>query len=183
MPSLTTEQPSDAILVIDAQAKKYAAARAALSALVADYNKALAKLKAAHLPAITAAARKASLQQSELADTVRGRSDLFVKPRTITLHGIRLGFQKCKGVLTHADSTEAVVERIKKHFADEAVQFLIITEKPRASTLMELPASTLKKLGLAVEQTGDAVFIKAADSDVDKVVARLLDEGAKDDES
>jgi len=179
MSTLANENNADAIIVIDALARKYADARTHLAAAVQDLNAAVEELRRQHLPHIKQLAARAADRQATLSAQIAGHPDLFVKPRTMTLHGIKVGFQKGKGVLTHEDTTEKVVERIKSFFGDDAVQYLIIAEKPRAAALLELPAATLRKLGLQVQDTGDAVFIKATDGEIDKLVARLLDEGSK----
>ena len=54
-------------------------------------------------------------------------------------------------------------------------------EEPVKDALAQLPAADLRKLGVQVEEAGDHVYIKAADSDVDKLVAAILKEGAVDE--
>ena len=47
--------------------------------------------------------------------------------------------------------------------------------------LAQLPAAELHKLGVQVEEAGDRVYIKASDSEVDKLVVAILKEGAVDE--
>ena len=165
---------------IDVLARRYADARATVAARIDLYQDELRALQRKHVPAIKQAAGVAAQRQSELQAEIAQHPDLFVKPRTLVLHGIKVGFQKGKGSIV-CDDQEQAVERIEKHFGELAPLYLIITKKPKASALIELDVATLKKLGLAVQDTGDAVVIKAADGDVEKLVAQLLEEGAKED--
>ncbi len=48
------------------------------------------------------------------------------------------------------------------------------SERPAKEALANLTAAELKKLGISVTDGGDAVFIKPADSAVDKMVDALL---------
>ena len=51
-----------------------------------------------------------------------------------------------------------------------------ITETPIKSALSKLSGDELKRLGVTVEDAGDEVTIKPLDSDIDKIVAALLDD-------
>lgn len=174
MTTLTSASP---IVGIDVLARKYADARAAVAKRVADYQDDFRALQKKHVPGIKQTAGVAAQRQSELQAEIAQHPELFVRPRTMNLHGIKLGFQKGKGSIACDDPAQAV-ERIEKHFGDDAPAYLIITKKPKTSALIELDVATLKKLGLSVQDTGDAVVIKAVDGDVEKLVAQLLEEGA-----
>jgi len=165
--------------VLDVLARKYSESRAVVSTRVADYQEELRALRKRHLPGIKQAAAQASQRQAELSAQIELHPDCFVKPRTMTLHGIKLGFQKGKGRLV-VDDNEATVARIEKHFGEDALLYLVVTKKPKASALIELDAGTLKKLGVTVTDTGDSVVIKSADGEVEKLVAQMLEEGATD---
>jgi len=180
---MTTEQPADAILLIERQAQKYSQAREVLAGHVADFNAALDKLRQQYLPGIRKAAARCQDLQSELARDIAPRPDLFVKPRTMTLSGIKVGFQKGKGKLVW-DDEEKVVARIKDKYSKQRADVLIIvTEKPSKEALGLLPAAELKALGVTIEDAADTVYIKAIDSEIDKLVARILDEGAIEEEA
>jgi hypothetical protein len=107
-----------------------------------------------------------------------GHPELFERPRTMTLHGIRLGYAKGKGKITWEDDAK-VVAAIRRTFArDTSDRLIAITERPVKDALASLPAAELRRLGVQVEEAGDYVFIKASDSEVDKLVAQILKEGA-----
>lgn len=179
MNTIATEKPADAILVIDASAKKYADERAVLAGYVTDFNLALEQLRQRHLPVIRASVARCADLQAVLQAQIEARPDLFVKPRTMTLHGIKLGFIKGKGKLI-IDNAAKLIERIRAQFTKAKADSLIkVEQKPIKAALARLEAGELKKLGVSIVQTGDAVFIEAVDTEVDKFVADLLAEGSK----
>lgn len=104
---------------------------------------------------------------------------LFAKPRSMVLHGIKLGYQKGKGKLDWEDDIQ-VVKLIRRHFADQFDVLCKTTEKPIRTALAELTVAELKKLGVTVEETDDVVFVKDATAGVDKLVKALL-KGVEED--
>ncbi len=176
---MSTELPaSEALLLIERQAQKYSQAREVLASHVHDFNAAVEQLRAQHLPGIRKCVQRCQDLQSELVRQLAPRPDLFVKPRTMTFSGIKVGFQKGKGKLTW-DDEEKVVARIRDKYSNQrAAVLIIVTEKPSKDALALLPASELKTLGVTIEDAADSVYIKAVDTEVDKLVARILEEGA-----
>ena len=180
MPSATIARPSTvsvALNEIDLLAKQYAHARAIIAKRLEVYDDQIRATQRRFVPGIKSATDEAAGLQAQLVAAIEARPELFVKPRTLTLHGIKLGFQKGKGGIS-TESTEKAVDKIKQHFGDEAEAYLILKEPPRVAALLGLDVKTLKSLGFTVDDTGDSVFVKAADSEVDKLVARILKEGA-----
>lgn len=160
---------------IEALTKAYADRREALGATVAGLNDELEAVKRKYLPRIKQQVGTAKDAEANLRAAVETSIALFVKPRTISVHGIKVGFQKGKGKVTFSDA-DRVVELIRKHLADRA-DFLIVTEeKPNKEAIAQLEVVDLKKIGCAVSGTGDQVVIKDAAGDVDKLVAALLKE-------
>jgi len=97
------------------------------------------------------------------------------------LHGIKLGFGKGRGK-TEWGEDEVLIKRIRSQFpAEVAATFIRTVEEPIVDALKELDGKTLARLGVAVEETGECVIVKAADSDTDKLVKRLLKEGAREE--
>lgn len=176
MSNIATEKAADAIIVIDVRAKLYADQRAVLAGFVTDFKDAQEKLLAKHLPAIRKAAARCAELRDNLHHEIAGRPSLFVKPRTMTLHGVKVGMKKGTGALEW-DDDEVIVARIRKHCPVEQHATLIqVTEKPVVDALKQLDVKLLAKLGITVEATGDCVVIKAADSEVDKAVKAILKE-------
>ncbi|HNW37160.1 MAG TPA: hypothetical protein PKM25_19620, partial [Candidatus Ozemobacteraceae bacterium] len=70
----------------------------------------------------------------------------------------------------------SVVKLIRKHFPEQVDVLVKITEKPVQSALNQLTVGDLKKLGVSVSEGGDEALIKPTDTDIDKLVAKLLED-------
>lgn len=153
--------------------KRYADARDVLAGYVSTLEEKIAAAKRA--------VARAAEREAELRAAVTAAPHLFEKPKTVELHGIKVGFRKGSGGIDWASDDE-VVARIRKHFsAPEADLLIRTTEKPIAKALGELDVATLKKLGCTVEDTGDVVVIKATDSEIEKAVNALLKSATETD--
>ena len=175
--STTTQKPE--ILSVDVAARKYADARDVLSRHLENFNDAIKDLRRQHLPDIKRAAGVAAQRKTELAAVVVDARAVFDDPKTQVLHGIKVGFEKGKGRVTFDDEGN-VITRIDKMFGTEAEQYLIVTRKPSKAALLILDAATLKRLGVTIESDGDQVVIRATGTDIDKLVAKILEEGTEE---
>ncbi len=176
---MSTTPAEITISTIDTQCKNYAAKRLLLSERVLALQSELAEVQRRHIAGIKGAANSCKDQLAELRTSLEASPTLFLKPKTLTLHGIKVGFQKGSGKLVWDIEDEELVKRIKRMFAQEACDALIITtEKPAKDALENLPAADLKRLGITVEGTGDQVLVKTADTAIDKLVAKIVKEGA-----
>ncbi|MCW5657404.1 MAG: hypothetical protein KIT60_06855 [Burkholderiaceae bacterium] len=158
--------------IIDS-AKGLADARAHLSTLVLALNEHVEAAKADAMPAIREAIAWATAAWRELELRVREHPELFVKPRSLEAHGIRFGWQKGKGGL-QIDDPERTVKLIHRHLADMVDVLIATKEAPVKDALAQLSAVELKRIGVELKDTGDAVFIKPAESTLDKLVKALV---------
>lgn len=164
---------------IEFRAKQYADALSALSTRVQALQAEMDRVRKRHLNGIIEAAGTAGEYQAALRQEVEQHPELFVKPRTVVIHGIQVGFQKGKGKLTW-DDDQKVVTLIRKHCPEDQAAVLICTvEKPAKNALLALDAATLKKIGCTIEDAGDQVVVKDTAGDTYKLVQRFLDEAAK----
>lgn len=162
------------LATIETSAKQFAADRSELASEVQTLEAQIQALKQAALAKIKRRVAKAAESQSALSNLIDAARHLFIKPRTIVLHGIKLGLQKGRGGLCWEDDA-LLVKRIKQLFTKPQADLLIkTTERPIAKALEDLDASDLKKLGVTIEDTGDQIIIKPVDGDVDKLVTALL---------
>lgn len=161
------------LATIELAAKTLAAERADLAQDVAALNDGIAALRKRLIPRIKRRVAKTAEAQAALHALIEDAPDLFVKPRTVVMHGLRIGYAKGKGGISFEDAGR-VVELVRKHFPDQFEVLVKTTEKPVKDALANLPAADLKRLGCKVESTGDQVVIRAVDSDVDKLVDALL---------
>lgn len=164
---------------IERRTKLLADARAALSEIVMQLNAGIEALKRDHMRALKAAVARVAERHEELKALIEEAPDLFVKPRTVVFHGIKVGYQKGAGKIEF-DDADRVVALIKKHFPEQAEALILTTERPAKEALEQMSAADLKRLGIVVEGTADRVVIKHTDSTVDKLVKALI-KGATED--
>jgi hypothetical protein len=168
---------------ISKQADAFAAARTLLAERVTALNDGMAQLRRQHIAGIKRALAKAAEAEAALRELVQANPAAFAKPRTRVFNGVKVGFQKGKGVLNIPD-VAAVIARIKKHMPDQADLLIATTEKPVKDALAQLDGADLKKLGITITDAGDQVVVKPVDSEVDKLVDALLKDavGADDEQ-
>lgn len=160
---------------IEKLTKAFADVRQQLAERVRSLEDEIMGLKRRRLPVIKNTVNAVIERQSHLKAALEDSKDLFVKPKTLIIHGVKVGFQKAKGKITWADDAQ-VVKLIKKHLPEQADVLIKTTEKPIKDALTNLPAADLKRIGVTVEETGDQPVIKATDSEIDKFVDGLLKE-------
>lgn len=160
---------------IEQYTKDFADAREKLSTSARQLEDVIEKIKRRRLPIIKMHIKNVLAKQDILKAALEASQALFEKPKTKILHGIKVGFKKAKGKLEWADD-DVVVKLIKRHFPEQVDILVKTTEKPIKDALANLPAADLKKLGITVHDTGDAVVIKSTDSEIDKFVESLLKE-------
>jgi len=153
--------------------KAYAEARAALGEAVSDLDAEMVKIKRLRLRRIRSLAEKTANAHAELQAMIDDSRSLFVKPKTRILHGVKVGITKEKGKLKF--DTDVVVRLIKRHLPEKVDVLIKVTETPQKVALSGLSATDRKKIGVTVISGGDAVIIKPADGEIDKLVDALLD--------
>jgi len=162
---------------IERLAKEYADWREQLIDCVRALNEEVGAVKREHIPAIKRKVAAVAERQAVLKAAIEESEGLFKKPRTMIIHGIKVGFQKAKGEMKWFDVNQ-VVRLIKKHFPDLVETLIKTTETPVKAALGQISAADLKRIGVTIEADGDVVVIKGTDSEIDKFVEALL----KDDE-
>lgn len=158
---------------IEKLAKELAEARQNLREGLDLIESEMAAIKKKFMPAIRRAVEKAAQRHEALREAIAEAPELFVKPKTVIFHGIRLGYQKAKGEINWEDESQ-VLKLIKKHFPEDWETYVKATEKVMKSALAGLSVGDLKKIGVTVTETGDEIFIKPTDSEIDKMINALL---------
>ena len=111
--------------------------------------------------------------QDKLYSSIKGNPELFMKPRTLVIQGIKVGMAKGKGKICIDDPAMAI-KLIRKHFPEQADVLIKTEEKPVAKAIGQLTVPELKRIGVTVEEAGDQVVIKPTDSEVDKLISALI---------
>ncbi|WP_299440229.1 host-nuclease inhibitor Gam family protein [uncultured Rhodospira sp.] len=162
---------------IEALAKTYSEAHGKLADEVRAVEEEMARVKRQHLARIRRLVDGASNARDRLAAAVGEASDLFQSPRTLTLHGIKVGFAKGKGKLEYADAAK-VCDLIRKHFPDQVETLVKTSETPVKGALNQLSVAELRRIGVTVVEAGDEVVVRVTDSEIDKMVDALLKDAA-----
>ncbi len=158
---------------LERRAKALAETRDELVAIVTELNAGVEALKRDRMKPLKTAVKAVAEQHDKLRALIEANPELFVKPRSVVLHGIKLGWRKGSGGVEF-DDAERVAELIRKHYPDQFDVLVQTKHKPLKAALEQLTVAELKKVGCTVEDSGDVVFIKATDSAVDKLVNALL---------
>ncbi len=167
------------LVEIEALTKAYADRRALLADRLTALDRDLALVKRKHMKELKRHVALTAETQTALYAAIDGAPELFEKPKTRIIHGIKVGFRKGKGKIEWEDD-EQLVALIKKKFPDFVDALIITTEVPSATGLQELDGAELRKLGVTVEDAGEQVVVKPVESDIEKLVKLLL-KGAMDD--
>lgn len=165
---------------IEKRARNYADVRLELSNLLAELNGKIDALTREKLPILKKLAARAADKHADLEAALVESRQLFEKPRTIVLHGIKVGFRKNEGRIEFDDS-DAVVTRIQQ-LMEAPDRFLRMVATPNKEALASLSVADLKRLGCRVVETTDSVVIKPVAGDLDKKINALL-KGALDEEA
>lgn len=163
---------------IETKTREFRAAHDLLAERVASMNDEIEKIKRRRLPGIKTAVQAAADARATLAGEIEKAPELFEKPKTVTIAGIRVGYAKGKGKII-LDDPKRTLTLIKKNFPSLAPTCIRTSAAPNLKALANVPISTLKALGGRVEETGDQVVIKPVDDEVDKLVSALLAEAEK----
>jgi hypothetical protein len=160
---------------IDTLTKKFADANVELRNVAHNLNDAIENIYRQFEPDLRCAISVVADREAALSAAILASPELFFNPRTLVIHGVKVGIVKGKGKL-QIENKEQTLRLIKKNFPDLAQVLIITEEKPSKDALASLPASDLKKLGAAIEGCGDVVVINPVDSDVDKLTVRYIKE-------
>jgi len=162
----TNTNPNTKLAQIESATLEFALARQRLQTLLADLHAQIEQLKLARHATLHAATSELTQRQEELRALLAASPELFVKPRTATFHGIKVGWQKGKGAIEFTDP-DRVVTLIHRHYdAAEATALLHITERPDKEALAKLSVTQLRKLACTVTETGDQIVIRPIDSEL-----------------
>lgn len=157
---------------IESKTKAFANARTELAERVGALREEQEAAKRRRLQGIKNSLERVATAHADLKESLEASQELFEKPKTRVLHGIRVGWMKQKGKLEVGDEA-ACVAALKRLFGEENV-YVKKTEAPVKSALGNLSAKELMRCGVTVNDDVDAVVIKAADGDLDKLLDALI---------
>ncbi len=160
---------------IDKLAEKHSKNQQELVTLVKNIEEQMDLVKKKHLKQLRTKVDQLNISNELLFIAVDENRSLFEKPKTHSLHGIKVGLQKGRGVMDW-DDTGKLIKLIKKKYDDHYGVLIDLKETPNKTGLEKLPADELKALGITISNSGDRVLIKDAKKDIGRVVVALLDD-------
>jgi len=173
----TKKTPPPEMMAIRTAALRLAAAHQSLVARAktqeAEIAQAIAPIAARHLVGMEEIAAERAAAHTELLALVEKSPALFVKPRSLTLDGIRTGYRKEEDALDWADEA-AVIARIEALFPDLAATLVRTQTSLVVDALSQLEPAQLRALGVRQISGADKAFVTIGDSDVDKLVKAII---------
>ena len=159
---------------IDQFTEQYAAARSALADAKTAVEDELLAVKRKHMSRLRKLVEAGKERSAALSAAISASPDLFVKPRTVILHGVRLGIMKSRGEIDWDDEAQ-VIRRIRAQLPTDQAELLIrVKESVAKAAVYDLSPADLKRLGIRIEGGGDVVTIKDAGGDLDKWLDAML---------
>ena len=93
---------------IEKLTKDYADSRDRLCGTVRELEQKMGSTKRQYLPGIRTQVRIAKEKKANLEAALQDSGNLFVKPRTIIIAGIKIGFEKARGIISWTDDAAVV---------------------------------------------------------------------------
>lgn len=162
---------------IETACGRYDAAANELDTMIAELEQDLDDVRRKHLKRLKAQAGIVAAREAELRSQVEAKPELFVKPRTFILHGVKVGLTDSKGKLVWDIEDHELVALLKRKFKenDEWKDYVISKDVPSKEALRALDATALVKLGLRIEGAGDSIVVKRTAGDVEKMMDKLIE--------
>lgn len=161
-----------------AEARRDSIARA--KALESAISEAITPIYAAHRPGIDLAAEEEAEANADLMDMVRAAPQLFKRPRSMTVDGVKAGYRKEEDGLTWEDEAQVIAcIRALPDLADLAPVLIRTAESLNVLALGELNAQQRRMVGISLVQGVDKPFVTFVENDVEKMVKNILADAAK----
>ena len=127
------------------------------------------------IPGLERRAAALSAARDAAADWIEAHRDLFDRPKTRELAGVKVGLRKLPGRYAIA-SEEATVRLIRERLPGQAKALIQTRETVVREPLKNLTAQQLAAIGIALEDPADAIVVKTPPDDLDRLVDALLAE-------
>lgn len=143
-----------------------------------ELNNEIDTVKSKHIENIKQASIEAGESYQMLLTLVGDAPDLFKDKKSMTVSGVKFGYQKKKGKLDiiNEDNT---INKIKELYGDNSSLYINTKLSVIKKALDSIPASDLKKLGVNIIQDTDTAFVKLTDDEVQKLIEAMVKESAK----
>lgn len=158
---------------VETACERFEKESSSLDTLITDLETDLEAIKQKHIKSIKRQAGAVASRQADLQSLLERGAGLFTKPRTITVHGVKVGYTTSPGSLQF-DDEETVINLIKRYHKQETETYIRTEESVNKDALKLLPAVDLAKLGCRIEGAGDTVVLKRVSGDVEKLINKMI---------
>lgn len=167
---------------IRSAAERLAAAHVATTAraslLQDEIKTAVTPIYDRHRSGLDAAAEEEARAKEELQQLLDAAPQLFKKPRSFIINGVRAGYRKEEDTLFYADE-EAVIARIRALLPDQADLLIRTQESLVADALPQLDGKDRRSVGISLVTGVDRSFVTVGDSDVEKLTRALIADASR----
>lgn len=163
---------------IEQAARDFSAKSKTLRNYHEELNSKIEALKQEYIEDIKQASCDAGESYQMLLTLINDASDLFKDKKSMTVSGVKFGYQKKKGKLEIVNE-DATIAKLKELYGDNASLYINTKISVVKKALDNLPASDLKKLGVNIVQDTDVAFVKLTDDEVQKLIEAMIKESAK----
>ena len=154
-------------------ARAYARARETLETITEEIEGERRQAVRRRLRALKARVAETSAAKDALRTAIAEEPELFAKPRTRAIEGVKVGYRKMPGRIVIADEDRSI-RRVRDKLPDREAELVRVKESLDRTALGKLDARTLASLGVTVAKVDDEIVIATARSDLDKLVDALL---------
>ena len=159
---------------VERLAARFARRRAELGGCVREVQAAIDAARDAGRPTLLRRTRAAAAARDELEAALAAAPELFRRPRTRLLSGIRVGWRRPPARVEIPDEQHTVTA-IRRRFGASSGQYLREKVSVARGAVRGLPARVLAALGVTVTEPDDAPTVVPADSDLERTAAALLE--------
>jgi len=169
--------PAGPLGLIEAHCRAYERESAELETMIADLEADLGGVKRRHLQALRGQAALVAGREAQIIDAVAAAPGLFQKPRTLILHGVKIGFARAEGRIAW-DDDDLLARRIRKILPALESELIRTRDDFNKEALRRLDADQRKSLGVRIEGEGDDVVVRRMAGELkklfDAMVAKLV---------
>ena len=121
------------------------------------------------------ASARMSTHKEALIAVIDTNPEMFEKPRTRAIDGVKVGYQKQRGAID-IGSAEKTIALIRKKLPNKAAALIVTSERIDKTALRKLTVRELAMVGATLGEDTDKVVVTLASTDLDKLADALLSE-------
>lgn len=176
---MTSETPGGVATMtlgeIEKRAAVFAKVRGELAMVLDALRTTLESEKKRLIRPIKELAAKAAEAEANLRSAIESAPELFQRPKTLSLHGVKVGYRTNAGKIAFEDE-DTVLKLMQRYFEDRLDLLVRVKRNVNKDALKALTAPELAKLGCRIEGAGEEVVVSVVDDEVEKLVGKLIED-------